>query len=138
MDALSLLRDIFPIAADRVSLELVELDVRDGIILAVVRLIAWDVDGETRQIRDVKEQEVALGRAASLEQPRAAACIEGWKQALEHLFAQDDVEEIEGLMPHELMPSFTELLALKRPRSADDFADALLGSRQRLGRWLKS
>jgi hypothetical protein len=140
MDVQQLFRDAFPVRSDRVSLELVDLaQPDDGSLKATVRLIVWDVaDDGVLAIRDVKEQEVWLGPASGLADPRLPACIAGWALALEQLFAQDDHEWVECLMPHDLMPSFVGLLALKRPRTPEDFAEALLGSKQRLGRFLKS
>lgn len=140
MDVQQLLRDAFPVRSDRVSLELVDLNLHDeDSLTAVVRLFVWELDGDgNASIRDAKEQEVYLGTTSELDDPRLPDCIAGWVLALEHLFAQDDHDWVDTLMPHDLMPPLVGLLELKRPRDAEDFADALLGSKQRLGRWLKS
>ena len=140
MDVPQLIRDAFPVGSDRVSLELVDVEIQPaGGMTATVRLVIWDVDGETRSIRDIREQQIWLGDAAILAaDPRTPVAIQGWRLAIEHLFAQDDLGWVDCLMPHELMPRLVDLLALKRPRDAEDFADALLASKQRLGRWLKA
>lgn len=133
--------DAFPVGSERISLELVEARLRDEAVILTVRLLVWDVEGESRTIRDIKEQEVWAGPAAILQDPRLAVCVAGWRQAIELLFAQDDprwLDAVDCAMPHDLFPRFPELLALKRPRDAEDFADALLGSKQRLGRYLRT
>ena len=37
----------------------------------------------------------------------------------------------------DLVPRLAELALLRRPRSAEDFAEVLLASKQRFGRWLR-
>lgn len=132
--------DAFPIVSERTSLELVEVKLQgDEDVRLVVRLFVWDGEGEARAVRDIKEQDVFVGPVTIVEDPRLAACVAGWRLAIERLFAQDDArwyDRVDSAMPHELVPVFAELLALKRPRDADDFAEALLGSKQRFGRYL--
>jgi hypothetical protein len=78
-----------------------------------------------------------VGEAAVLDHPLLAACVQGSVMALDQLFAQDDLTWVETAMPSDLLPPFGALLRLKRPRSAEDFAEALLASRQRLGQFLR-
>lgn len=141
MTPMQVFEDAFPVSSERVRLELVQVQLReDDAVMLTVRLMVWEGAGESRTIRDIKEQEVRAGTATQLQDPRFAACVAGWRLALEHLFAQDHPrwqDQVDCAMPGEFMPPFAGLLALKRPRDAEDFAEALLGSQQRLGRYLK-
>jgi hypothetical protein len=138
MEAAEILREAFPVTSERTALELVETQERpDGGLALVVRLVVWEVDGEARSIRDVKEQEVYCLRADQRGDPRLAACVQGWRQALEFVLRQEDPhgdDRLMSVMPHDLV-GIGELLALKRPRTADEFCDACLTGRKRLG-WL--
>ena len=78
-----------------------------------------------------------VGEAEDLDDPRMAACVAGTNLALEQLFNQDDLSWVDSCMPADLLPPYAALLRLKRPRSAEDFAEALLASKQRLGRFLR-
>lgn len=142
MTALQVFEDAFPVSSESCAIELVEARVReDDAVILTVRLIGWEGAGEARTVRDIKEQEVWVGDAAMLADPRLAVCVAGWRLAIEQLFAQDDPrwhDEFLCSMPYDFIRPFKELLALKRPRDADDFADALLGSQQRLGRYLRT
>jgi hypothetical protein len=118
MTGLQVFEDAFPVISERTSLE-----------------------GESRMVRDIKEQDVFVGTATMLQDPRLAACVAGWRQAIEQLFAQDDprwFDDFACAMPDDLIKPFSQLLALKRPRDADDFAEALLASKPRLGRYLRT
>lgn len=142
MTMMQVFEDAFPVTSERTHLELVEARLReDDAVMLTVRLLVLDGAGESRQIRDIKEQEVWVGTSALLQDPRLAACVAGWRLAIEQLFAQDDPrwhEQVDCALPHEFIGPFSELLALKRPRDAEDFAEALLGSQQRLGRYLRT
>lgn len=141
MTLLQVFEHAFPVTSERSHLELVEAALREDAVVLTVRLITWEGAGESRTIRDLKEQEVWVGKAAQLQDPRLAACVAGWRLAIAELFAQDHprwCESVDCAMPHEFVLPFAELLALKRPRDADDFAEALLGSKQRLGRFLRT
>lgn len=161
MRAMSLVEaftQLFPISSPHYSLELVDETVDadsgevwggrsatpDGGLAATVRLVVWDVQGEERTIRDIKEQRVTIVAAAHLEDPRVPAYLEGLAAALNLAFARLDeaiaangsgtaTERIEGAMPHEFFPG--DVLALRRPQTAEDFKDALLTNHKRLG-WL--
>lgn len=133
MSAAQILEAVFPIASELTRLELVEVHERDGGISLTVRLIVME-PGEPPTIRDIKEQEVFALAAKHREDPRLAACVEGWALALKHVFDQG-VDEIEALMPHDLV-LIGGMLQLKRPRTAEDFCDAALAGKQRLGRFL--
>ena len=137
MDLLQIILDVFPISAGPGSLELVESGGDGEPDRLTVRLIIWHrlPDGE-RAIRDIKEQQVWVGDIEDADPERLTRAVAGWRMALEQLFAQDDATWLDVLTPHDLIPQFGELVALKRPRSADDFAEAMLSSKQRLGRWL--
>lgn len=134
-----LLRDVFPARSERVSLELVSAQLREErALVATLRLLVWErgEDGAL-QIRDVKEQELFVGDVEILADPRLEACVRGSNLALEQLFAQEQLEWVEVCMPSDLLHAYEGLLRLKRPRSAEDFAEALLASKQRLGRFVR-
>jgi hypothetical protein len=139
MDAAQIFAEVFPIAAGSASLELVEArDQDNGSLRLTVRIILW-APGEdgTRTIRDVKEQDVYVIGPQHRGDPRLAACVAGWAEAVRFVFEQDD----EGgrfacIMPHDLIV-VGSLLALKRPRTADDFTAAALAGKQRLGRFVR-
>lgn len=142
MTGLQVFEDAFPVISERTSLELVEARLReDDAVILRVRLFVWDVEGESRMVRDIKEQDVFVGTATMLQDPRLAACVGGWRLAIEQLFAQDDprwFDDVACAMPDDLIKPFSQLLALKRPRDAEDFAEALLASKPRLGRYLRT
>ncbi|MFY0540475.1 hypothetical protein [Nannocystis pusilla] len=150
------LGQLFPIVSQHHSLELVSESVdsageawggcsvtADGRLEATVRLVVWDVQGEERMIRDVKEQQVTIVAAKHLEDPRVPAYLEGLAAALDLAFSRLDeaiadkgpvaASAIEVAMPYEFFPG--DVLALRRPQTAEDFKDALLTNRKRLG-WL--
>ena len=132
------LRETFPARSELASLEFEDAALRDEVgVVLTVRLVCWDEDDGVRSIRDVKEQEVWVCELDALEDPRMVACVTGWHMALEQIFAQEDLSWLETSMPADLLRPFAELLRLKRPRTADDFAEALLASRQRLGAFLR-
>lgn len=134
-----LLRDTFPARSELASLEFVDAELRDGrAVMVTIRLVGWERDADgSASIRDVKEQECFMGEAELLVHPLLAACVQGTVMALDQLFAQDDLKWVETAMPADLLRPFGALLRLKRPRSAEDFAEALLASRQRLGQFLR-
>lgn len=141
MDVLQIFQDIFPVRGGLVALELADAVVReddDQALVLTVRLIVWERVDDALQIRDIKEQEVYVGSLEELAQPRLPECVAGWAQAAQQVFEQDDVSFVETLMPHDLICNFPALLALKRPRTADDFAEAVLTSKQRLGAYLQA
>lgn len=160
MPAMSLVEafsQLFPILSEHHSLELVDESVdsageawggckvtADGRLEATVRLFVWDVQGEERTIRDIKEQQVTVVAAEHLEDPRVPAYLEGLAAALKLAFARVDetiadkghgavTDRLEQAMPYEFFPG--DVLALRRPQTAEDFSDALLTNRKRLG-WL--
>lgn len=142
MDVAQILADAFPVASELVRLELVEVSERDGGgVAATVRLVVCDRSEEgTVAIRGIKEQEVYVLTAAQRGDPRVAACVAGWAEALRHVFEEEDAHAADGvdsLMPHDLV-MIGSLLLLKRPKTADDFTDAALAGKQRLGRFLRS
>ena len=147
MRAMSLVEALsqrFPISSEHHSLELVDADSGEGSLVATVRLIVWDVQGEERMVRDIKEQQVTIVAAENLEDPRVPAYLEGLAAALGLAFARVDeaiadkghgavTERIQEAMPSEFFPA--DVLTLRRPQTAEDFSDALLTNRKRLG-WL--
>lgn len=135
-----LLRETFPARSELASLEFVAVALRDDrAVIATIRLVVWErADDGTLAIRDVKEQEMLVCTVDELDDLRLPACVAGSQLALEHVLAQDDLEWIETCLPSDLLRPYSELLRLKRPRTAEDYAEALLASRQRLGRFLRS
>ncbi|MBK8259997.1 MAG: hypothetical protein IPK80_01510 [Nannocystis sp.] len=136
-----LLADAFPIDTERRSLHLVDAHQRahDGALVLTVRLLIWELTGGTRTIRDIKEQEIHIGLAEHLSDPRLPACVAGWVQAIRQIFDQQDPRLealLDATMPEDLLPTFADLLALRRPQTPQDFADALLTSKKRLARYL--
>lgn len=151
-------RSLFPIRSEWISLELapawtdentgeVQQDVwSDQGVGVLVRLIVWDeVDGD-RSIRDVKEQQVTLVYQRHAEDPRVVDYARGWAAALSFALGRVDelraagaplprfAAELDAWMPMDLF--FPDLLALRRPQTEDDFMDALLSSKKRLGKLL--
>lgn len=159
MDFAAAFAELFPISSDTFSLELVRETVNEetgeisggvhehrGAWRATLRTITWDIEGDQRSIRDVKEQDVFLGFADTFDDPRLPAYLEGWAAALRFIFTRHAELSAEGALPERLHEAFNEslpsdficadLLALRRPQSADDFMEALLSSKKRLGRFI--
>ncbi|MCY0987593.1 hypothetical protein OV203_10690 [Nannocystis sp. ILAH1] len=158
MSLVEALSQLFPISSEHHSLELVDESVDadsgevyggrsatpEGGLVATVRLVVWDVQGEERMMRDIKEQRVTIVAAEHLEDPRVPAYLEGLAAALNLAFARVDEtiadkghgalsDRLAEAMPYEFFPG--DVLALRRPQTAEDFSDALLTNRKRLG-WL--
>lgn len=151
------LRAALPVQSDRFMLELPMdwTDERSGEVheyvretaggdwLATLRTITWELTGDQRSIRDVKEQEVVVLHARHRDDPRVSAYIAGWAAALQHVLSvhaelaeahdlpRPVAERLECCMPHDLC--FPDVLDLRRPRTDADFTDALLTGSRRLG-----
>ncbi len=159
MDFAAAFAELFPISSDTFSLELVPETVNeetgevnggtaehDGAWRATIRTVTWDIEGGQRSIRDVKEQDVFLGFADTFDDPRLPAYLEGWAAALRFIFTRHAELSAEGALPARVREAFEQsmpsdfvcpdLLALRRPQSADDFTEALLSSKKRLGRFV--
>lgn len=119
----------------------------DGSTIATLQLIVFDLVGDQRQVRDVKEQDVVVLKAKHRNDPRADAYVTGWREALLAVFESQEAllkrdpaaferlkHSIAVLMPHDLCKP--ELLDLKRPRDAAAFTDALLSAKNRFGQLL--
>lgn len=159
-DVVAAFLELFPISSERFSLEFVPETVNEntgevwggvqgideGPLRATLRTIVWEVDGDTRSIRDIKEQELVWLSERHRDDPRARAYLEGWAQALRYLFAQREELQAAGLltgkaadilemcMPHDLM--CPDVLDLRRPQTADDFTEVMVSSKKRLGKLL--
>lgn len=115
----------------------------EGDRVVTARLVVWEVDGDDRSIRDVKEQDVVVVPAAYVDDPRVPAYFEGWAAAirtaftrLEEVIAEGNAavgERVEEAVPYEMF--CPEVLGLRRPQTAEQFTEALLSNRKRLG-WL--
>ncbi|MBZ5715386.1 hypothetical protein [Nannocystis pusilla] len=146
MDLAAALAQLLPISSTHYSLMFVggAIDPERGSLVATVRLVVWDVNGEERSMGDIKEQEVEVVPAKSIDDPRLPAYFQGWAEALRVAFARlDEViaaegEAAAGNRVEEALPCdmfCPEVLALRRPQTAEEFAEALLSNRKRLG-WL--
>lgn len=159
-DLVAAFTELFPIKSGRFSLEFVpeEIDqntgevhggidgVDEGNLRATLRMFTWDLDGETMSIRDIKEQRLVWLWERHREDPRARAYLEGWAQAVHYVFAQHEelhaagmltgetTDKLETSMPYDFV--FPEVLDLRRPQTADEFTEALLSSKKRLGKLL--
>lgn len=127
----------FPIGSELVKLEVVagedEDDGRDEpAAFAVIRLIIWDQRDGLLSIRDVKEQQVFMGWPVLFEDGERVAAFFA---ALGEVIAEIPLEEVETLMPHDLMCA--DALKLKRATTREDFA-AALRAKSRLGQFLDS
>ncbi len=135
------LLEVFPVEGQRVEIRPPRLDgegadwrltIAKGSAVASVWLVVWDnpIGVTPRNLWSIKEQEVLLVPERHMgDLPRAAAYIKGWAMALE--VALERLEEPDVLMPADLI--FPRVLDLVRPRTAEDFAAALL-VRSRLGK----
>ena len=111
------------------ELALVDCMIDGEDLRATVRLIRWDVDGDQRMIRDIKEQYVNIGRAEHLEY------LERYRKFLEALstvFTDLTGDSCDELMPTDLFPS--DVLDLKAS-TFDEFGRALT-QQSRLGKYL--
>ena len=118
----------------------------DGHTIATLQLMVYEMVGNKRQIRDIKEQEVVLLRAEHRDDPRIDAYVAGWRDAVIEVLTQQEAllkrdraaferfkHSVDRLMPHDLCTP--ELLDLKRPQDAAAFTDALL-NKKRFGQFL--
>ncbi len=136
MDPLQIVRDAFPISGGRGQLQLAEGELPEPDRLTI-RLVIWEEYQGELHVRDIKEQQVYVGGLSEVDPERLEQAVAGWRMALGQLFAQTDITWLGCLMPMDLVPRFAELALLRRPRSAEDFAEALLASKHRFGRWLR-
>lgn len=125
----------FPIGPDAVQLHVVEGDDDSGDdpeqTWITVRLIVWDVDGDQRSIRDIKEQRLFGGPVWLYEdEPRVEQMLRAQQEVLGEVLA-DPRTPIDGLMPHDLLR--LDVLKLKTARTQEHFSKALR-AKSRLGR----
>lgn len=91
---------------------------RQGLLLTL-RAFTYEEDGS---IRDIKEQQVYMVPASRYDEvERVIACLDGWVSVLPRLVAK--ISEPEAMMPYQFVDM--EVLDLKKPRTAEDFAAAL-------------
>ncbi|MCX4239333.1 hypothetical protein [Paraliomyxa miuraensis] len=96
-----------------------------------VRLIVWDVDGEQRTIRDIKEQQLRGGPVWLYEdEARVTEMLHAQQEVLGEVLA-DPRTPIDGLMPCDLL--WLDVMKLKTARGREQFAKALR-AKSRLGR----
>jgi hypothetical protein len=119
----------------------------NGDTFVTLQLYVREKVGGEAQVRDIKEQEVLLLRARHRGDLRIKAYVAGWRDAVLEVFTQQEAlmkrdkvaferhkHRIDCLVPHDLCAP--DVLDLKRPRDASAFADALLSSKKRFGRFL--
>lgn len=127
-------REAFPAAADRASLEFVEVVDQPDAFGIVIRLIVWDVDeaAGVQSIRDVKEQQVHLRLPAydDASLARLGTFVRALVQVASRALAYP---EIDVCMPHDLMQFGA--LKLAKAHTEADFVRAL-SVKSRLGRYL--
>ena len=134
----SSLARVMPIETERCSLVLAEDQGRSvfeekGSLVAVLRLIIWDLTEGTRSIRDIKEQWVVMVREKDRDRrSRLDDYLLGWVAAVRRVFERAP-ERVEVLMPHDLVAA--PILGLKKLRGAEAFESAAL-AKSRLGKWL--
>ena len=119
---------------------------REEELIAVLQLVRWEVGAHGRTVREVKEQWVTLVPMGAREEPRLAAYLAGWAEVVRVVFAEHDERAAAGTLPDELAQALEraqpaelagcDVLALRRPRTAAEFTDALLRGKQRLGRFV--
>jgi len=148
----------FPISTEYYSLEFIPESVDEntgevlggfhelasGNLAATLRFFVWEVNDGARSIRDIKEQQVFVVPKAHVDDARVPAYFAGWAAAVRFVFERHDERRAAGdqaasqrldwAMPHELV--FSDILGLRRPQTADEFTDALLSGKKRLGRLL--
>jgi len=145
----ALLEATFPIQSQYFSLEWVPSADPDAVapdvdLYVVLRLITFHDDEGEHLIRDVKEQELLLVPARSRQDPRLEAWLTGTRQALLAIMHSQDpwcaggrswipdgCTPVDYMLPFNLVSP--DALQLVRPRTAEDFAKALLKSKRRLG-----
>ncbi|KFE68445.1 hypothetical protein [Hyalangium minutum] len=153
-DLRALFETTFPIASHYFALHWVPddpwrpEDAHPDDVYAVLRLVTFYLDesGEV-SIRDVKEQGMLVVPAQHRQDPRLEAWLRGSREALlEVMQSQDwtidrDDDEAQSadnslvcMMPSDLVCH--DVLKLARPRESEDFKQALLGSKKRLGHML--
>lgn len=100
---------------------------------ALVHLVLFDRDDDGwGDIRDVKEQALALVPEEHQNHPRLEELLLGWAVAVEDVLSRCTC--VETLMPGDFAPD-ASLFALKRARTAEDYRQACM-TRGRLGRWV--
>lgn len=151
MDLAAAFAQQFPLSSEYFALEFVAeigdahvgatwgLQEMEGHLVATLRLIIWEDRDGARSICEVKEQQVVVVFQANIADARVPVYFEGWAAAVRYLFARLDErrgtdDELRGLVPYDL--ASPDVLELRRPQTADEFTDALLSSKKRLGRLL--
>ena len=135
------LSEHFPVRGPHVEMHLVgmeddpELLARDGgggHIHITARLIEWEDEGSRRRIRNIKEQEIHFAQVPD-ETPteRLLAYAEGTAMAMGPALAA--LPNVDRQMPGDFF--FPRVFKLVRPRTAEDFAEAL-SVRSRLRRFM--
>ena len=138
VDIAERIRDCFPLGAEPFTLEIVEgatgrwIRGTEPAAVATIRSIAWDVDLSTgnMSIRDIKEQEVNMGWPVYFEDMQRVAAYFSALSAILTELGKHHPDEIDSLMPADLM--HPEVLTLRRANTVADF-DAALRVKSRLG-----
>ena len=113
------------------SYEFVEM-ADSGEMNAVLRAIVFESDGDSRYIRDIKEQVVNCGSRAHFDDPQRYF---SFIRALREIISHCDVEAFESAMPSDLMPA--DALDLAKAKNENDFLHAL-SAKSRLGGFLSN
>ena len=100
-----------------------------GYLVATLHLVLWSEGSGARSIRGVREQDAWLLPPRARDEPdRVAPFLRGWMLALPELLAAVPEDALEGLMPSDF--AFPSRFALRKPRTAEEFRDAVLPRRR--------
>jgi hypothetical protein len=118
-----------------------------GDTLVTLQLHLREEVGGAFRLRDIKEQEVVIVRAKHRDDPRVAAYVAGWCDAVRTVFTEQEAlarrdpaaferlrDRMDCLMPYDL--AAPAVLDLVRPRDTAAFCEAFLSSKKRFGRFL--
>jgi hypothetical protein len=135
MDVQQALERVLPINANSCYYNLATspdaVSEQNGIILITTQL--WLI--EQGSVRSIKEQQCHFlpKHMRSIEKERFQAYLEGWATAIELVFEQRGVPDLERATPYDFV--YPKTLELKKAMQADDFTKAFL-AKSRMGKFI--